>query len=121
MRKIVFKIIFVGLLLGACYYFYTENRIRSRKHLLAVYPICNSLKIERFKVSSLTDLYSEYLTDSSNFRVFIDTYHYYEYIEYECRGDSIFVKKYNTDEAKPQLIDNKFYLYSSLKKKANYR
>ena len=49
---------------------------------------------------SLSDLYCDYLTDSVNFRVFIDTYQDYEDILYECKGNSIFVKKVDREDNK---------------------
>jgi hypothetical protein len=96
-------------------------REKDRSHFLASFSICNNLKIEKFEVSSLTDLYSIYLTDSTSFRELIDTYHYYETIQFECKGDSVIMKKYNTDVEKSKLIESKIYSLSSLKRKANYK
>ena len=102
-------------------FFYSEYRIKDRSHFVNAFSICDSLKVEKFKVSSLTDLYADYLTDSTNFRIFIGTYHYYEDILYECHGDTIYMKKFNMDESKPKLIECNIYRLMTLKRKANYK
>jgi hypothetical protein len=118
-KLIVFAIIclVVYLVLFIC----GEYRKKNRSHHLVTFSVCNNLKAEKFEVSSLTDLYSIYLTDSTNFREFIDTYHYYETIQFECHGDIVVMKKFNTDEGKPELIESKVYSLSLLKGKANYK
>jgi hypothetical protein len=112
---IICLVVYIGLTL------FWGHREKDRSHYLATFSICNNLKAEKFEVSSLTDLYSIYLTDSTSFREFIDTYHYYETIQFECNGDSIIMRKFNTDEEKPKLIESKVYSLSLLKKKANYK
>ena len=93
MKKLFISIIIICLGGYLILFLYREYKIRSRSHFITTYSICNNLKVEKFKVFSLSDLYCDYLTDSLNFRVFINTYQDNEEILYECKGDSIFINK----------------------------
>jgi hypothetical protein len=116
-----FLIVSVSICLGGyiLLFFYREYKIKSRNHLISSISICNNLKVEKYKVFSLSDLCCDYLTDSVNFRVFIDTYQDYESILYECKGDSIIIKKVER-ENEHKLIKMKVYCLSKLKRKNNF-
>lgn len=72
---------------------------RSKKNYNFTTAICdNRLFVEEYTVSGGgalgSDIVSNYLTDSTNFRIYIGTYdngeeHYY----YECRKDSIYIER----------------------------
>ena len=121
MKFFFIRIVIICLVLYLILFFYGEYRIKSKHHFLVTYSVCKNLKAEKFEVSSLTDLYAIYLTDSMKFREFIDTYHYYETIRFECHGDSVIANKFNMDEDQPKLIESKVYSLSKLKRKANYK
>jgi hypothetical protein len=120
MKKILITIIIICLGGYLILFFYREYKIKSRSHFITAYAICNNFKVEKFKVFSLSDLYCDYLTDSLNFRVFIDTYQDDEDILYECKEDSIFINKVDRADNK-KIIEHKFFTFSSLKSKSNYK
>ena len=101
-------------------FLYREYKIKSRSNFVSSISICNNLKVEKYKVFSLSDLCCDYLTDSVNFRVFVDTYQDYESIFYECKGDSICIIKVNREDNK-KIIESKVYYLSTLRRNFNYK
>lgn len=71
---------------------------KSKKKLFSTKSVCNGLWREKFTVFSggahSAELYSDYLTDSVNFRAYIGTHDEHENFEYKCNGDSILVQKF---------------------------
>ena len=118
-RKLIILVsVFLGLYV--ILFFYREYKIKSRAYFISSISLCSNLKVEKYKVFSLSDLGCDYLTDSLNFRVFIDTYQDYESILYECKGDSILIKKVDREDNK-KILKSKVYRISSLKQKLNYK
>jgi hypothetical protein len=99
---------------------YREYKIRSRDNFINTFYICNNLKVEKFKVFSSSDLYCDYLTDSSKFRLLIGTYQDDEDILYKCKADTIFIDKVNMADT-TKIIRSWIYNLSSLKRKSNYK
>ena len=121
MKKRMFIIFLVIFAIGGLLVIYWKMRERNRNHYITSFNICNRLTVEKFEVSSFSNLYADYLTDSLNFRKFIGTYHYYEDILYDCRGDSVLIRKVNNDESQPILIESKSYNIALLKQQQNYK
>ncbi len=66
------------------------------------------------------DLRSYYLTDSLEFNTFIDSEDDNEYLSFECFGNNLVVKKYQSkgyisNDTLPQLIDSTIYNIAQLK------
>ena len=114
MKKKLFKFFITLIFILLSIFLYREYKINSRSHFIGTFTICNNLYAEKFKVFSLSDLYCDYLTDSLNFRVFINTYQDYEAVLYECKGDSVFIRKVYRQDNKI-IIEHDVYLLSSLK------
>jgi len=76
--------------------FYVKNRI------------CDKLWQEMYVVvqgnTFGTATYSDYLTDSINFRVYIGECDEYSSYSYDCSGDSIIVEKFKHVENRKQLV-----------------
>ncbi len=74
---------------------------KGKSELFSTKSICKSIWREKFKVYSggahSAELFSDYLTDSINFRKFIGTHDEWSSFDYECDGDKIIVKKYAHD------------------------
>ena len=75
---------------------------KSKKNFFGKNPVCNGLYREKFSVFSggawSAELYSDYLTDSVNFRIYIGTHDEREGISYECNGDAIIATKFTFKE-----------------------
>ncbi|OSZ81940.1 hypothetical protein CAP35_01320 [Chitinophagaceae bacterium IBVUCB1] len=94
----------------------------SKKKHVSTINICLGVFLESYSVYGSGafggDLYSYYLTDSSNFRIYIDTYDTYsEGISAGCSGDTVYVLKYVDKETKPKISYRKTYSKSELIKK----
>ena len=81
MKKINIYLILIGILLAGCV-----------KRKTTTVKICDSLYAEMFTNS--TGITEGYLTDSSNFRLFVDRWdEEHEIIRYTCLSDSIIIVK----------------------------
>lgn len=84
--------------------------------------IQNGYYLETYSVFSQgafgTDIYSQYLTDSNSFRLFIDTYDTEnEAISYTLNEDTIVLTKYHFEKNKEKdIIYNKIFPIEELKK-----
>ena len=120
MKKIIIYTAFFLLIIG-CYSY------RSKKHFGGTVVICNKLYVEFFNVFSSGafggDMISEYLTDSTNFRIYIGTFDNadYKYV-YGCYGDSIMVKKlHNTNrDTFPSVIETRIFSLKKLEKEKQF-
>ena len=95
---------------------------RSKKELLWTNTICDKLHTETYLIigggAGGGDRVSQYLTDSSSFRIYIGTFvQGYGFYSYKCSGDSITVYKSLTENGKSIVENQKIYLLSDLKKK----
>lgn len=97
---------------------------RSKKRHRATVAVCNnSLFIESYTIwrggAFGGDIESDYLTDSTDFRIFIGTYNdANENIAYICNGDTIFVYNQKMDEGtnRFKIVNTRFFRSSQLKK-----
>ena len=104
------------LLLNCCSY-------KSKIRLELSVEVCNKLYVEAFNVFGSGafggDLISDYLTDSTNFRIYIGTFDNADFgYAYKCKGDSIIVKKINlvTNDSNKKIIETRVFSLSKLKK-----
>jgi hypothetical protein len=122
------KILFVFCFIGCTNY-------HSKKHYVRTYNLCENksecpckLYAEGYLVYTMgaqgSNLYSEYLTDSSMFRIYTGTYDEYdEQILYNCKGDSIYVEKITHKDSPTydphsfKVLDKKVYSLKALKSK----
>ena len=128
MKKLLALIILS--LLMSCINFRSKKRHTYTVSLLKYRPktcSCN-LYIEGYVVFGMgalgSDVYSEYLTDSSQFRIYTGSYDENdEKLEYICKGDSIYIEKrtnkgYARDDWNTfKVLENKGYSISVLKKR----
>jgi hypothetical protein len=117
--KVVF-FLFIVLVLFSC------NNDRSKDKLETIIPLCNQkLFVEKYIVSGGGayggDMTSAYLTDSTNFRIYLRTYdNAHEGIAFECKGsDSVCVSKQITDTTtnRFKIVSTEVYSLSELRKK----
>jgi hypothetical protein len=98
---------------------------KSKKKLFNTKKVCAVLCREKFIVYSggaySAELYSDYLTDYTNFKVYVGTHDEHENFDYECLGDTVFVKKFTfgEDTVSTILLKLKFSI-SDLKKKHEF-
>ncbi|MBL7750391.1 MAG: hypothetical protein JNN29_03360 [Chitinophagaceae bacterium] len=77
---------------------------RSKRYHSTTIEVCGkALLVEKYVVSGGGafggDRVSDYLTDSSNFRIYIGTFdNANENFTYECKGDSIYIEKISIEE-----------------------
>jgi len=125
--KITFKILILTFSVSC------QNEKRREKHVGSDI-ICNNLYVEKFRVSGdgkfgtnfggKGDLYSKWLTDSTNFRMFLGTFDdVWSLIEIECQGDNVFIKKLAEQKTDTvyKVINEKRYNIGNLKKQNNYK
>jgi hypothetical protein len=89
--------------------------------------VCNgALFVENFRVNGLLGIYTNYLTDSTNFRIYIGQFDpeqtaYF----YACKGDSIIVEKYDKGRelgyAKQETLWTKVYSLEDLRRKGRLK
>lgn len=81
---------------------------KNKQKLFAKKPICNQLWREKFRVFSggaySAELYSDYITDSANFRIYIGSHDENSSFDYQCNGDSVIVRKFVHNENKIKTI-----------------
>lgn len=99
---------------------------RSKDKLETIIPLCNQkLFVEKYIVSGGGayggDMISAYLTDSTNFRIYLRTYdNAHEGIAFECKGsDSVRVSKQITDTTtnRFKIVSTEVYSLSALRMK----
>jgi hypothetical protein len=91
---------------------------------------CNcDLYVEGYIISRAfgsTDIYSEYLTDSNSFRIYIGNYDEgNERLKYTCKGDTVYLeKRTNKDLGQNwdtfRIIEKKIYVLKDLKKRGEF-
>jgi hypothetical protein len=85
--KKYFWIIILCVLVGC-----TNNR--NRKNYLSTFKRTNNLYIENYRAGLIGNLTSEYLTDSTNFRIYIGTFDDEDgYFYYKINGDNLCIEK----------------------------
>ncbi len=76
--------------------------VKSKKILFLEKEVCNKLWIEKYLVFSggahSAELYSDYITDSTSFRIYIGSHDEYSSFEYKCKGDSVIVLQFKHQE-----------------------
>ncbi len=114
--------IFFILCFTSCYDKYSKADYYSTTELK------KGLYVESFTVfgsgASGTDIISDYLTDSLNFRIYVGFYDQGpEYYYYRINGDSILIQKYKSSLQLKQkiIIYKKLYLLSELKQSNSYK
>ncbi|OQP38771.1 hypothetical protein A4H97_18815 [Niastella yeongjuensis] len=98
---------------------------KSKKELFVKRSVCNNIWREKYLVSSggahSAELYSDYITDSVNFRVYIGSHDEYGGFDYNCNGDSLFVRKVmNNDDGSASIIDSSIFRLSVLRKEHKF-
>lgn len=93
---------------------------KNKQKLFAKKLVCNQLWREKFRVFSggaySAELYSDYLTDSMNFRIYVGSHDESSSFDYQCAGDSVFVRKFAHDGNSKIIIEEKILSVSMLKK-----
>jgi hypothetical protein len=96
-----------------------------KSKLFGTAEVCNGLYREKFVVFSggaySAELYSDYLTDSTNFRVYVGQHDESQKYIYDCRGDSVYVRKIDMSEAKAKTIESKSFDINVLKKQGIFQ
>ena len=81
---------------------------KSKEKLFGTISVCGNIWEEKFRFFSggaySAELYSDYITDSANFRVYIGSHDEYAGFEYTCNGDTLFVKEYKVNEDRNKSI-----------------
>lgn len=81
---------------------------KNKQKLFSKKLICNKLWREMYRVYSggaySAEVYSDYLTDSTNFRLYVGTNDEYSSFDYQCRGDSVIVRKFSHNENQTKTI-----------------
>lgn len=65
--------------------------------------------------------YDDYLTDSTDFRLYIGSHDEYGSYEYDCVGDTIIIRKYSHSEEGRKLTDTKNFSLSALKQEHEFK
>ena len=97
------KVLFLSLLIiGSIISIWIYTKRRSRDNFLTSWKICNNLTIEKYCISfgggaHTSDLYSQYLIDKDNNRIFVGTHDGNSFIEYECKIDKVIATKIEID------------------------
>ena len=98
---------------------------RSKKELYSTTQLCDGkLFVETYMIfgggAGGGDRVSQYLTDSSNFRIYIGTYvQLYKHYWYECIGDSIKIHEMDEEHAN-KIISIRSYFLPTLKKENKF-
>ena len=75
---------------------------KSKASLFGKRKVCSDLWLEKYRVFSggaySAELYTDYLTDSTNFRVLIGQHDDMSNFSYDCKGDTMVVTKFLIDE-----------------------
>ena len=116
------KVIGIIIVLNLLFFLGCDNK-KSKKKFFASNSVCYNLTREIYIVSAWgalsAETYSDYLTDSINFRVFVGTSDERSNFEYRCKNDSVYVIKLSiigTEKAKA--VDTfKIFSISELKRK----
>jgi hypothetical protein len=117
-RKIVVVIIALPFL-----FFLGCSNNRSKKKFFVSGVVCKNLTVEKYIVGSWgalsAETYSDYLTDSINFRVFVGIHGDENNFAYACTNDSVYVIRLSQiGVEKAKVVDTlKVYSLSELKRK----
>ncbi|MET0637694.1 MAG: hypothetical protein ABWZ25_16815 [Chitinophagaceae bacterium] len=75
---------------------------KSKVSLFGKRKVCSGLWLEKYRVFSggaySAELYTDYLTDSTNFRVLIGQHDDMSNFSYDCKGDTVVVTKFLIEE-----------------------
>lgn len=98
---------------------------KSKEKLFTTKSVCNNIWREKFSVFSggafSAELYSDYITDSVNFRVYIGSHDEYSGFEYNCNGDTLFVRKFKVNEDRSSsIIERSIFRLSVLQKEHKF-
>ena len=116
-KDALFIMIPFGFIIG-CINNYNKDKLVVKK------LICENIWREKFRVFSggaySAELYSDYITDSVNFRVYIGTHDEHSNFLYRCIGDTIIVEKFERNNISEVKIDSSILLLSKLKKEKRF-
>jgi hypothetical protein len=98
---------------------------KSKKKLFGRNSVCHNVWREKYTVFSggaySAELYSDYITDSVNFRVYIGSHDEYSGFEYTCNGDTLFVRKFKINEDRNKsIVENSIFRLSVLRKEHRF-
>ena len=118
LKKIVLiMIVFLSFILFGC------NNNRSKKRFFVSGVVCNNLIVEKYIVGSWgalsAETYSDYLTDSLNFRLYVGIHGDEDNFEYACANDSIYIIRLSQRGVeKAKIVDTlEVYSLNELKRK----
>ena len=120
-KVVKYNLLFL-LLFSLCYC----NNNRSKKKIKAVITLCNQqLFVEKYEISGGGaydgDIISAYLTDSTNFRLYLRTYdNAHEGLRFQCSGENIITVYYlvaDTTSNEFEVRDTTVYNLTLLRKK----
>ena len=114
-----------SIILGMMIVFLACNNSKQPRELFVKDKICDHLWREKYKMvqgsTFSTAQYSDYLTDSVNFRVYVGDHDEYSSFSYECSGDSIVVKKFkHLESQKKELARTSVLSLINLRKRHNF-
>lgn len=98
---------------------------KSKQKLFSKKLVCDKIWREKFRVFSggalSAELYSDYITDSVNFRVYVGSHDEYSGFQYECNGDTLFVNKFKVNaERNSTIIERSSFSLSVLQKRHKF-
>jgi hypothetical protein len=98
---------------------------KSKQKLFATKSVCNNIWIEKYRVFSggafSAELYSDYITDSVSFRVYIGSHDEYAGFEYNCNGDLLFVREFKVNEdGNKSIVESSIFRLSALRKEHKF-
>jgi hypothetical protein len=97
---------------------------KNKDKLFAKTLICNQLWREKFRVFSggaySAELYSDYITDSTNFRIYIGSHDEYSSFDYQCNGDVVTVRKFSHNGNVKTIVQKSTLSLSEMRKERKF-
>ncbi len=98
---------------------------KNKQDLFGTRSVCDKVWREKYRVFSggaySAELYSDYITDSVNFRVYIGSHDEYSGFDYKCSGDTVFMKNIKVNEdGSTSVIDSSVFRLSALRKEHRF-
>jgi hypothetical protein len=98
---------------------------KRKQKLFVTKSVCNKIWTKKYNVFSggaySAELYSDYITDSVNFRVYIGSHDEYSGFQYKCNGDTLLVKRFKVNEdGSTSIIESSIFRLTVLRKEHRF-
>jgi hypothetical protein len=98
---------------------------KNKKELFGRNSVCHNIWREKYAVFSggaySAEAYSDYITDTVNFRVYIGSHDEYSGFEYICNGDTLFVRKFKVNKDRNKsIVESSIFRLSVLRKEHKF-